>query len=345
MVQTAASSKIIKENVCPACGGKTVAKAKFCTHCGQKLSASPLVFPKIAETLAERRIKEDILTELKLFCDQKTNPDPVAIEQAFRLIVTNNVPAAELEEVLLGLTVHPYRPLRERAALSLAQSENGINKLIGLLESTSAWIRSTAVQVLGRMKTARAVRPLVHILETSNDLWLRRDVLLALGEIGDEQVFNLLMRSLQLKEPELICAAARALQALGDPAAIQYLLPLLEDTSAEVVRTAEDVLYSFGSKASTALHKVLADTRSSEKMKAKILRLIKDIPDQMTAPLLLQLLTERGTLTSELIRTMSAWKYPEFIPALDVLRQEPHGKWRREAELALREIKTALGRA
>ena len=339
MARSGATAQI-KEDVCPQCGGKVAQKAKFCTHCGYKLSAAgtPLAFPKVSETREERKAKDTILARLKELNDPLSNPEHASIDDLFTLITQEAVPFGEIQEFLLPLLEHPYRPLREKVAGVLVSDELGRKKFLELLNDDRNWVRSTVIRALGRGKVASVVPTLMFLFDSEDDIWVRRDILFALGEIKEIQAFNLLMRALMLEESELVSAAAQALTVLGDPAAVKYLIPQLSHKDHQVVHCIEDALHSFGKQSVQPLLAVFGDVRTPPLLKKKILGLIINIPDPMAAPLLINALAEQKDLAVDLMKVMAAWKFPEFIPALQQITESPERTLRIAALGALRQF-------
>lgn len=333
------ATALSKENTCPQCGGKVSAKAKFCTHCGYKITSAPIAFPRITESAVERKAKDTIREQLQSFSDPTANPSIDTIENVFKQILDEHIDTTGIHAELTALLMHPYRPLREKAAALLTQDEKGIELLKKYLEAPEQWLQSTAIRALGRIKAGNTTSTLVHILETHDDLWLRRDVILAMGEIGDIQAFNPLMRALTLPEPELVTAAIHSLKALGDAAAAQYMIPLLVHRSPEVTTAASEALLHFGEGAVQSLVTVLPDHRSTNALIERVLDILVAIPDQMAAPILLNMLNMRPELTLSIIRVMSAWRFPEFLPALKSLADGPDQEQRIAAGAALRRFK------
>ncbi len=79
-------STVPKEKKCSACGGKVSVKARFCTHCGQKLDAKTIHFPKVTESIQERQQKERAFARLKEFLDFSYNPSLEQMQETFELI-------------------------------------------------------------------------------------------------------------------------------------------------------------------------------------------------------------------------------------------------------------------
>lgn len=332
-------SIITRTKACPQCGGKISPAAKFCTNCGHKLSVKPIELLKIKESPEDQQQKALVFDRLREFLDFTHNPDRQYVQGTFELIDRYFVANEELPDILVLLLEHPYSLVREKAAFYLAQSEQGVQKMLEILNGGNTWLRKTAIRILGRVRAKEAVPALVHMYERAADLWLKQDILYAFGEIGDRQPFNTVMRALDSAEAEIICAAATALKAMADPAAIQYLIPKLAWGDTKVENTVQESIKSFGSKAVGILVKTLLDQRTPEKNKEKILEVLKDIPDPMAVPLLINLVQQEQALVLPIIKIMAVWKYKEFIPVLEKITEDPARGRRIEAQFALKQIK------
>jgi len=85
-----------------------------------------------------------------------------------------------------------------------------------------------AAALLGRMQAKDAVPTLIKALDEPNSV-ARRDVLLALGAIGDTQAAEVVARDLFHDLPEIRAAAASALKKIGTPAQAESLEALKGD--------------------------------------------------------------------------------------------------------------------
>jgi HEAT repeats len=324
---------ISENSVCTHCQSAISPQAKFCTNCGKKTDAqaAPITFPKITETPTERKAKEGALDKLHLFTNTSFNPTRETIDKVFLDIEKTDLPEAALSEILQELLEHPFAYLREKTAYALVETKTGQTKLLELLSGKTFWLKQTAVRALARAKVSQALPVLEHLLENTEDLWLKQEILLAFGEIGDIQAFNTLFRSLATPFKELKIAAVLSLKKLGDPAALPYLLPLLDDQEPTVVNTATAAINSFAKKPTTELLKTLADHKSSLRLRTQILQLLSDSPDPMATPLLINLFAQEPHLIDALLEVVEKWQEPDFIPALKQLADSSNYQQRNKA--------------
>jgi HEAT repeat protein len=113
--------------------------------------------------------------------------------------------------------------VRSAAAEALGKiGHNAVPELVAALEDDSANVRAAAAEALGMLKAHPAVAALLeHLQMDSSDV--RAAAALALGRIGDPVALNPLLKMFQDKSAQHVKtgkAAARALGLLGDPAAV-----------------------------------------------------------------------------------------------------------------------------
>ena len=108
-----------------------------------------------------------------------------------------------------------------------------------------------AASILGRLKAKDAVPTLTKALDEPASV-ARREVLLALGEIGDTQAAEVVARDLYHDLPEVRVAAASALQKIGTPAQAEALDALKSDYYRRVRDAASAALAKNGTAAEGA---------------------------------------------------------------------------------------------
>jgi cellulose synthase operon protein C len=108
-----------------------------------------------------------------------------------------------------------------------------------------------AASILGRLKAKDAVPMLTKVLDDPASV-ARREVILALGEIGDTQAAEVVARDLYHDLPEVRAAAASALQKIGTPAQVEALDALKSDYYRRVREAAGAALAKNGTVAEGA---------------------------------------------------------------------------------------------
>ena len=113
--------------------------------------------------------------------------------------------------------------------------------------------RSRAVRRLGKARDARAVRPLINMLEGENAYYVRAAAALALGGICDAQAIQPLLVTLNDEDEEVKDATALALGMIKDKHSGHQLVPLLRSKDSAVRVEAEEKLKGLGSEWSSQI--------------------------------------------------------------------------------------------
>lgn len=117
------------------------------------------------------------------------------------------------------------------------------NRLLAMLDCDDDVLRTAAAEALGWMGEARAVEPLIAILEAeTNHEAVREAAAEALGKLGDHAAVEPLILTLGDPNEWLRRAAAVALGELGSPRAVEPLSNLLCDESGIVEDAAFEAL-------------------------------------------------------------------------------------------------------
>ena len=116
-----------------------------------------------------------------------------------------------------------------------------VPQLLPLLEASCPIVRMSAVYALGRNPSPQVVTPLLALLSTDDNGYVRKAVAWSLGNYPDAPVLNPLIRALQLDVAAVRLWAASSLADAGatgaakaDPAAAQLLLTLRIDSESAV---------------------------------------------------------------------------------------------------------------
>lgn len=125
------------------------------------------------------------------------------------------------------------------AALEM-RAEESLDSLIEALNNGNKNIKMGAAKVLGFIGDPKAIEPLINTLSDKNKL-VRREASTALTRMGDIAV-DPLIRTLNNEDWRVRGAAAWALGGIKNNKAIEYLEPLLEDTSGFVRAGAKNAL-------------------------------------------------------------------------------------------------------
>ncbi len=152
-----------------------------------------------------------------------------------RLIESNPFRVVHYSYVLSGPSGHGQR-IEAVEALGQARSSIATSDLITALQDPSLDVRRESARALGRIGDAEAVEPLIQALQTPETM-IADEAARALGRIGDRRAAQALMDALQ--DPQARREAAQALGDLGDPASVPALRALLssptEDSMTKVL--------------------------------------------------------------------------------------------------------------
>jgi HEAT repeat protein len=149
------------------------------------------------------------------------------------------LPQFSSEKLLLLDALNQFgAPASASGALQTVVREGGAEAVLG-------------ASILGRLKVKDAVETLTKALDDPSSV-ARREVLLALGEIGDAQAAEAVARDLYHDLPEVRVAAATALQKIGTSAQTEALDALKSDYYRRVRDAASAALAKSGSVAEGA---------------------------------------------------------------------------------------------
>jgi HEAT repeat protein len=137
------------------------------------------------------------------------------------------IKAAGAIDPLIPLLQDKVKAVREEATVALAKiGDAALSSLLDALKHPEWLVRLHAVEALARMRSPRAVEPLLWVLFNDTDQAIREDVIRALGQIGDSRATEFLVTA--MKEPRLRTLAVEALGQIGDRSAVPLLVAVLE---------------------------------------------------------------------------------------------------------------------
>ena len=111
------------------------------------------------------------------------------------------------------------------------KAKGDVKGLIKALKNKDVYIRTAAVETLGKIGDSIAVEPLVQPLQ--NDVPIVREAaVIALGNIKDSSAVEPLIKALNDKREDILNAVARALGKIGDARAVEPLNKAIKDSKA-----------------------------------------------------------------------------------------------------------------
>jgi HEAT repeat protein len=117
---------------------------------------------------------------------------------------------------LIRLLGHRDFPVQQQAAMALGSlGEKAILPLLASVDSPDPAVRLGIVEVLGSLKDIRAIKPLIHVLDTDRRAEVRWASALALGQIGSPLAIPALVKKLEDKDRYVRRSAAQSLRQIG----------------------------------------------------------------------------------------------------------------------------------
>lgn len=133
-------------------------------------------------------------------------------------------------------------------ALAEIQDERVIPALIELLRSHHVIVRQTVAEILGKLGDPRAVCPLIDAL-SAGPVTVQMWAATSLGLLGDGRAVDPLIDALQSTFSSTVRhTIIRALENLGDPRAVPFIVPFLEDEDPHVRSRSEKAIHSLSGR-------------------------------------------------------------------------------------------------
>jgi len=172
--------------------------------------------------------------------------------------------------------------VRSRAADALGKigGPQVIGAALALVSDKDDEIRRTAIEILNQTKDERAVEHLL-VATKDPDWWVSERAVDALGEIGSRKAVPRLLEMLK-SSPKSIPTVVRALGKIGDAAAIEGVMQVLDRTESDIRVEAMGALVR------------LADDRSVDPVRNRLLP-FTSLTDQSVAGAAIRALTELDT--------------------------------------------------
>lgn len=215
------------------------------------------------------------------------------------------------------------------------------------LKEQNAGIRKSAAEALRKIGKP-SVEPLIKTL-SEDDINIRITAIIILGDIRDARAVEPLIEALayktqkpSLEEAKVRLEASNALGKIGDPRAVRPLIALLKDEDIHIRDSAKEAINEIGSPSVEYLIEALQEDNINVLItSAKILGDMKDV--RAVAPLIILLTSEPAVnswlLRTEIARALGKIKDPRAIGPLEQLSNERITPVKDSAIWALEEIK------
>lgn len=230
-----------------------------------------------------------------------------AVVDVLEKAVLEHLKREEYEQALelLGLFGRHLDPKSERAPEQRSRLDQTLRNVFRLsgkqlltdLASENKEIQIKASKLLARLRPY-SVKPLIELLETTDDLRVHKNTIEALREIGS-QVVPLLLDELDLLKPAYFLASAiEVIGVLGDEAAIESLAQMLNSFDSQVRRKAIYSLVKIEGK--TALPKIIGLLKDKDvAISQDIVRIIGIFSERSAVPDLIKLIKKRNIYSKE----------------------------------------------
>jgi HEAT repeat protein len=281
--------------------------------------------------------------------------DPRAISFLLQLL-THHLPETRLYTVQsLAFTAEPrivstllyfgkHHP-DQKYVVSDSLLKMGEVAVIPLLELLSATddreLMTDIVIVLGRLKSSKAIKPLMQLLET-DDSSLRGHIAEALGLIGDPKSMTGLLPLLKSDDEKLRSQVAGALGRVPHPGCLRALIEALGDDSLEVRKHCVAALGELGDKrAAPALVPLLNE--SDTELRIAAAEALGRIGDQRAVPYLLKMVDDEDE--SVILKALGALRKiqdPAAASSVMELLQHENSRIRQRAADVLGKIGDAV---
>mgnify|MGYP000874994152 CR=1 FL=1 len=199
--------------------------------------------PQMCEPVTSRPMKEPKDEIEKLIYMLQSNDD-FERTQASSQILQMNIQDGRLVEPLIGALNDLDWSVRREAALALGNQRNrkAVTPLIRKLKDEHSPVRVSAIEALGKLGDMKIINELVTVLKEDLDEGVRKQVILCMGEIGNDVVIPDLIMALKDSGTGVRKAAVEVLGSFKDHRAIPHLEKATRDPVTTVAIAAKKSL-------------------------------------------------------------------------------------------------------
>ncbi len=171
----------------------------------------------ILSKIGDRRVVDPLLDALQ-------SPDWIVRMHASKAL--GRIGDTRVAESLMPLLQDKVKAVREEAAQAFADiGEGTLSELVKGLKHEDWLVRLHTVEALGKMKSAKAVEPLLYMMFNDRDSAVRVDAARSLGEIGDPRAVQFLITV--MADADIRPKAIEALGRIGDRRAVPVLVGVI----------------------------------------------------------------------------------------------------------------------
>lgn len=225
--------------------------------------ASDMVLPAVVDALEDRLLEvrtraADVLAALgssgkvdiaRTLLWLLRSKDAEVRRLAVDVIRKANMSTEELWPRLFELLGDQDWWVRERVTDALIElaGQKLLPYFVAFLEDPKPPVRLSAVEVLRRLGSPKALGALVNAASKDDDWWVRERAMAAIADLGDPRAAPYLVR-IAFEEPELRLAAIDAIATLGQASTAPHVAKLLRSKSADVRLAALHCLETLGER-------------------------------------------------------------------------------------------------
>lgn len=121
-----------------------------------------------------------------------------------------------------------------------------VDPLLELITGGDRDMRVYAVQSLGLIGEQRVLTPLLNLLNSEEDAFVKATLVKAIARVGGVQLIPILARYLKDPDARTRANTVESLEIIADPKIIKFLVPLLQDENSRVKANVVKVLSKFG---------------------------------------------------------------------------------------------------
>ena len=256
---------------------------------------------------------------------QLKNNDRNIREEVAILLSDLNYPEAIDPIFEMWLSKDQSRQLRGKIYLGKFSDEEKGKRLLKIAEDKNNINRIRALEFLEQIKYAKAVGPVIKILEERNKSWtLTTKVVRILTRSGDKKAFQSVIKALNDKtfEPRSLCA--RYLGEFGDKRAVKPLIAALNDSDSYTRMESVTALGKLKDKLSV-LPLIAVLNNDTPKMKSLAAHSLGEIKDKRAVlPLIDNLKDKNPNLRNEIVFALCELKDKRAVePLMEIIKQDP----------------------
>jgi HEAT repeat protein len=205
-------------------------------------------------------------------------------------------------------------------------------------EEENEGIKNQIIVALGKIKSRKAVEPLISLLNNEKTPIERKEIIIeSLGNIGDERAVEEIAKYLNTVEGGLRFTAIKALGKIRSPRSAEVLISYINDKDINIAYEARQALWRMGAEAIPVLFRELKKNKGLSEAIAEIFD--KGIKDIKAIPYLLSALKDEDRMVREFAVTgLVSIGRPSIEPLISFLEKEKDQTALRYAASALRAI-------